>query len=42
MYVYGLGLKQNKKIAKKWFAKACENGVKEGCHNYNIMKQQDN
>ena len=40
MYKNGYGVKQDKKIAKEWFGKACDGGFQVGCDNYKILNQQ--
>ena len=34
MYAKGEGVRQNYKIAKEWFGKACQNGLQQGCEAY--------
>ena len=40
MYYKGEGVRQDKKIAKEWFGKACDGGDQKGCDNYKILNQQ--
>jgi TPR repeat protein len=39
MYHNGQGVRQNKKIAKEWFGKACDNGLQEGCDEYRKLNE---
>ena len=40
MYDNGQGVRQNYKIAKEWFSKACDNGIQLGCDAYRKLNQQ--
>ena len=40
MYDNGYGPKQDKRVAKQWFGKACDGGDQMGCENYKILNQQ--
>ena len=40
MYAKGEGVRQNYKIAKEWFGKACDNGLQLGCDAYRKLNQQ--
>lgn len=40
MYLNGLGIRQNQRIAKEWFGKACDNGYQPGCDRYRELKEQ--
>jgi TPR repeat protein len=33
-------VREDKKIAKEWFGKACDGGYQKGCDNYKILNQQ--
>ena len=39
MYANRLGVRQNYKIAKEWFGKACDNGFQPGCDAYRKLNQ---
>ena len=39
MYAKGEGVRQNYKIAKGWFGKACNNGLQQGCDVYRVFNQ---
>lgn len=39
MYYNGQGVRQNKKIAKEWFGKACDNGEQGGCDAYRRLNE---
>ena len=39
MYDNGYGVKQDKKIAKEYFGKACDGGNQKGCDKYKILNQ---
>ena len=34
MYENGTGVRQDYKMAKEWYGKACDNGEQSGCNNY--------
>ena len=38
LYAEGQGVRQNLKVAKEWFGKACNNGNQSGCDNYRRLK----
>ncbi len=40
MYTNGYGTRQDKKIAKEWFVKACNSGHQDGCDNYKKLNQE--
>ena len=40
LYVKGLGVKQNKKISKEYYGKACDLGLQEGCDEYRKLNEQ--
>ena len=40
MYENGQVVKQDKKVAKELYRKACNNGLQEGCDAYKILNQQ--
>jgi TPR repeat protein len=40
MYNNGDGIRQNKKIAKELFGKACDGGLNKGCKNYKILNEK--
>ncbi|WP_425413702.1 tetratricopeptide repeat protein [Neisseria perflava] len=40
MYANGEGVRQNYKIAKEWFGKACDNGIQLGCDAYRELNQK--
>ena len=40
MYDNGFGVKQDKKVAKKWYGEACDGGDQGGCDNYKKLNQQ--
>ena len=40
MYDNGEGVRQDKKRAKEWFGKACDNGFQIGCDEYKKLNQQ--
>ena len=42
MYANGEGVRQNYKIAKEWFGKACDNGLQQGCDAYRELNQVGN
>ena len=31
MYEKGKGVPKNRKVAKEWYKKACDNGLQQGC-----------
>ena len=37
IYDQGKGVRQNEKLEKQWFGKACDNGLQDGCDNYRIL-----
>jgi TPR repeat protein len=37
IYAQGKGVRQNEKLEKQWFGKACDNGLQDGCDNYRIL-----
>ncbi len=37
MYDNGQGVRQNYKIAKEWFGKACDNGLQQSCDAYRTL-----
>jgi len=39
MYNKGLGVRQDKKKAKFWFGKLCDNGDQDSCDNYRILNE---
>ncbi len=39
MYANGEGVRQDRRTAKEWFGKACDNGVQDGCDNYRILNE---
>ena len=39
-YLNGEGVKQDKKIAKELYGKACDGGFQIACDNYKILNQQ--
>ena len=39
MYYQGESIPQNKLKSKEWFGKACDNGNKNGCDNYQKINQ---
>ena len=40
LYVKGLGVRQDRSIAKEYFGKACDFGDKNGCSNYKRLNEQ--
>ena len=36
-YYNGQGVRQNYKIAKEWFGKACDNGLQQSCDAYRTL-----
>lgn len=40
MYENGQGTKQDKRVAKQWFGKACDGGQQGGCNNYRLLNEQ--
>ena len=40
IYANGQGVIPNKRIAKDWFGKACDNGFQEGCDRFRELKEQ--
>lgn len=40
MYYNGKGVRQDKKIAKEWFGKACDAGIQKGCDYYKRLNQE--
>ena len=40
MYSKGEGIKQDKKVAKEWFRKACDNKVQKSCRIYKMLNEQ--
>ena len=40
MYLNGKGVKQDKKVAKKWYGESCDGGDQVGCDNYKLLNQQ--
>lgn len=40
MYAKGQGVRQDKRIAKEWFGKACDAGLQAGCENYRKLNEQ--
>ncbi|MCT7481583.1 tetratricopeptide repeat protein [Aliarcobacter cryaerophilus] len=40
MYANGEGVRQDFKIAKEWYGKACDGGNQNGCDNYKILNQE--
>ena len=40
MYSIGQDVRQDKKIAKEWFGKACDGGYQKDCDTYKILNQQ--
>ena len=36
-YEYGLGVKQNRPLAKQYYGKACDLGLQLGCDNYKLF-----
>jgi hypothetical protein len=40
MYYNGQGVSQDKRIAKEWFSKACEQGVREACDALEKLKKE--
>lgn len=40
MYANGQGVRQDYKIAKEWFGKACDNGSQQGCDSYRKLNEQ--
>ncbi|AAM73014.1 MAG TPA: sel1 repeat family protein [Chlorobaculum sp.] len=39
MYELGLGVRQDKRTAKEWYGKACDNGNQKGCDNYRRLNE---
>ncbi len=39
MYDEGQGVRQNKRTAKEWFGKACDNGHQTGCDEYRKLNE---
>ena len=39
IYSDGLGIRQDKKTAKKWYGKACDKGNQRGCDNYRTLNK---
>ncbi|QKF73880.1 Sel1 domain-containing protein [Aliarcobacter faecis] len=40
MYTNGEGVRQDKKIAKEWFLRACDGGLQNACDNYKKLNEQ--
>ncbi len=39
MYAQGKGVRRDKRTAKRWFGKACDNGNQEGCNRYRWLNE---
>lgn len=39
MYEHGYGIDKNADVAKRWFGRACDSGLQEGCDRYKEMDQ---
>ena len=42
MYEEGQGIPKNRKFAKEWYKKACDNGLQQGCDAYRELNQAGN
>jgi len=40
LYDFGLGVKQNKKVSKEYYGKACDLGLQKGCEEYRKLNEQ--
>ena len=40
LYADGLGVKQNKKVSKEYYGKACDLGLQDGCDKYRKLSEQ--
>lgn len=38
-YINGKGVRQDNKVAKEWFRKACDGGHPIGCNGYRKLKE---
>ena len=40
MYEEGQGVPKNRKVAKEWHKKACDNGFQDGCNDYRKLNNE--
>ena len=40
MYLNGKGVKQDKRVAKSWYGRDCDNRDQESCDNYKKLNEQ--
>ena len=40
LYADGRGVKQNKKVSKEYYGKACDLGIQKGCDEYRELNEQ--
>ena len=40
MYEEGQGVPKNRKVAKEWHKKACDNGFQDGCNDYQQLNNE--